>query len=217
MLRPTRANVTMHVSTAAEFEHPKGLIELMEQSAEEERARVVDTSAAEAATIRTEAKEIAVRRREQALRLMTGELETDIQRARERAEAEAYMVELTAKDRITDEILTTVKQKLSGLAASDKFTPVLEALLDELLPEAPEDGVLLGPVGSVEQLQQWLADRGRTDLRVEGNKQLHDGVAVQDAARTHRVTNTLSARLTRQAGALRKLCQDRLQPEGRQA
>lgn len=204
----------MHVSEKAEFEHPKGLIELMGAAAQEERKQILETSAAEAATIRSEAKALAARRREQALSQCDRELSEDVQRAAERAEAEAYMVELTAKDRITDEVLDAVRAKLSQMAGSPDFLPILEALLEELLPEAPENGVLLAPSAHVDAVRGWVEARQRGDLRVEGQPGLKDGVSVQDEGRSYRVTNTLAARLARQESALRKLCQVQLQPEG---
>jgi len=207
----------MDVSNTAEFDHPKGLLELLEQQAEEERNGVAETGKAEAASIREEARALAKRRREKALHQTEEELAAELQRARERAEAEAYMVEMTAKDRVTDEILAAVRSKLSALAESPEFVHVLEALLEELLPEAPEGGVLLAPQQHVDQVRRWLADRDRSDLAVEPFTGLRDGVAVQDGPRTYRISNTLTSRLNRQTGALRRFCLERLKPESRQA
>ena len=145
---------------------------------------------------------------------------------RERAESEAHMLTLTAKDSIADEVLAMVRTTLREAAQGSDFPGYLEALLAELFVEVKlrleEEGAaadlsnltVLSPPAHVSLCQQWLSTQGHGALQVLAVPELEDGVAVQDARPTFRITNTLSARLTKREGDMRRLCLSSLSSNG---
>jgi vacuolar-type H+-ATPase subunit E/Vma4 len=186
------------------------LLDLMSQQAAAQRESILADARREAEAIREAARREAEAHRRQTLAALDAELGQLARQERERAEAEAHMRVLTTKDSVAAELLAGVQAELARVAESADFEGILEALLDELLPEAPQGGVVLAPPAHVERVRGWLASRGREDLSVQPVASLRDGLAVQDAARSYRVTNTLSARFNGQEAGLRKLCIGRL-------
>ena len=186
------------------------LLELMSQQAEAQRSAITATGKAEAERINTQAQQEGAASRERSLRAAEAELTAAAQRGRERAEAEAHMLVLTTKDTIASEILDAAVAALAQLTSGPAFTPVLERLLAEVLEGTAGDIVVLAPPSYVDTVKSWLEANGRGGLEVVATSSLKDGVAIQDAAKTYRVTNTLSARFARQEGALRKLCLQQL-------
>lgn len=186
------------------------LLEVMTREVEHDCARIQDSVRDEEVRLLATAREEAARRRNEAVLAAETELAEAAQRSRERAEAEAEMVVLTTKDTITDEILATVAGKLARIAETPEFPAVLQAMLEELLHDTEDVQVVLSPPEHVEYCRRWLADHGRGQLEIRGLDTLRDGVAVEDAQRSFRITNTFSARLSKQEGRLRKLCLERL-------
>lgn len=182
----------------------------MTQQADAERAEVVANAQAEAERIAAKARDEGTATRERALRTAEAELSAAAQRGRERAEAEAHMLVLTTKDTIASEILSDAQAELAKVSSGPEFTPVLESLLAEVLEGAGDDVVVLAPTAHVDTVKAWLEANGRGGLAVQPSPALKDGVAIQDAAKSYRVTNTLSTRFDRQESALRKLCLQQL-------
>jgi len=206
------------------------LLEVMAQETAHRRAQILETARAEAARVLEAARDQAARQRDETVRSAQAELAELAQRARERAEAEAEMLVLTTKDRITAEILGRVSEELARIAQTPDFGVVLESLLDELLRDTVDkdggrtpvekDGernpveVVLAPRAHVDRCRRWLAAHGYGHIETRGSDTLYDGVAVQDARRSFRVSNTFTARLANQEGALRKWCLARLLGDG---
>ncbi len=186
------------------------LLALMTQQAEAERASTLAGAEAEAQRIAAKARDEGAATRERALRTAETELSVAAQRGRERAEAEAHMLVLTAKDTIASEILAAAQADLAKIASGPDFKSVLECLLAEVLEGAGDDVVVLVPPAQVDTVKAWLDANGRSGLAVQSTPALKDGVAIQDAAKSYRVTNTLSTRFERQESALRKLSLQRL-------
>lgn len=180
------------------------LLALMTQQAEAERAGIVSQAEVEAARIVAQARDEANAARERALRTAEAELTAAAQRGRERAEAEAHMLVLTTKDTVASEILGAVQAELARVAAGPGFGAVLEQLLAEVLDGADNDIVVLAPPAHAAAVRSWLEANGRAALAVEEAPFLKDGVAIRDAARTYRVTNTLTTRFERLESALRR-------------
>jgi len=178
----------------------------MTQQADAQRAEIVAAAQAEAARIDASARAEASDARERALRQAEADLSAAAQRGRERAEAEAHMLVLTTKDTIASEILGAAEAELAKIASGPGFASVLEQLLAEVLEGAPEQVVVLAPQAHADAVKAWLEANGRGGAEVVATSALSDGVAIQDAGQTWRVTNTLSARFARQEGALRKSC-----------
>jgi len=178
----------------------------MAEEVAQRRSAVEAESAQQVAQIRQDAETRAVTRRRETLDSLERELGDLRQRARERVEAAAQMVMLTTKDSITAEILEEVRVELARLVERADFPQILEALLAELLQDAPEGDVILAPPQHVAVCRNWLARNGHSRLQVEPSSEFRDGVAIQDARRRFRVTNTLSARFEKRKEALRKFC-----------
>ncbi len=168
----------------------------------------------QAARVRDAARERAKQRRADLIAAVEAEISEADRRSRERAEAEAEMVLLTTKDTITDEILAKVRKELEATASSSDFPSVLGALLKELMPEAPPSGVVLVPSAHEAYCREWLSNNGYGGMTVVARKDVVDGVAVQDAAQTFRVTNTLGTRFQQMEASLRKYCVTELFGEG---
>lgn len=186
------------------------ILELMSQqiASEVEAARAAAQRQAE--MVKADARTRASRRREEMLAQVQAEVAELQRRSRERAEAETEMVVLTTKDTVTDEVLTRVKEELSRVSNSPEFTSVLDALLAELMKEAPAGGIVLVPQAHEAHCREWLNSHGHGGLEVQGTREMVDGVAVQDKDHTFRITNTLSARFQQLEPALRKHCVTRL-------
>lgn len=186
------------------------LLDLMTQQADAERASIIAASQSEAEAIHAQAQQEAASLRERTLRAVEAELSASAQRSRERAEAEAHMAVLTTKDTIASEILEAAKAELQRIASGPDVAVVIESLLAEVLDGA-EDGVnVLAPAAHTGTVSAWLEANGRGHLQVVAAPELKDGVAIQDAAKTYRVTNTLSARFDRLESALRRSCIEQL-------
>lgn len=190
----------------------KPLLDLMSAQIAAQREQIAEEARKEAAKIREEARERATRRREETLAAVESELASLARRSRERVEAEAHMVTLTTKDTIVNEVLDGVASELASIAGGPDFPGILDALLAELMAEAPEDVVVLAPPAHVDHCKQWLASNGREGLAVEPLASLKDGVAVQDRNRRFRYTNTLSARFKKRESELRKYALNTLFP-----
>jgi len=190
----------------------KPLLDLMSAQIAAQREEIAEKARKEALRIQEEARERADQRRKDTLAAVESELASLAKRSRERVEAEAHMITLTTKDTITNEVLGSVTGELAAIAAGPEFPSILDALLAELMADAPVDVVVLAPPAYVDHCAQWLASNGRGDLPVEPWAALTDGVAIQDRGRKFRYTNTLTARFKKQEGELRKLSLRQLFP-----
>lgn len=161
----------------------------------------------EAERIVEEARRTVARRHTNAVDQARVELDQAAERARRLAKVEADKIDQAAKHAVTEDVLGRVRQELARLAADDEaFSPVLEALLGELLPEMREGMVVLAPPGHVERCRSCLRRHGMDAILVEGRPDWTDGVAVQDLERTFRTSNTLSGRFAKLEAEARKLC-----------
>lgn len=186
------------------------LLELMTQQVEAERAEIDAASQREADAIQAQAQQEATSLRERTLRAVEAELSAAALRSRERAEAEAQMAVLTTKDTITSEILAAAQAELEKIAEGPGMSAVIESLLAEVLEGVGDDVVVLAPVAHVDTVTAWLNAHDRGGLAVTPLAELKDGVAIQDPAKSYRVTNTLSARFSRQESASRRSCVEQL-------
>ena len=193
---------------------PTPLLEAMSQQVARDCEAIRDAARLDAERFEAEAKAAAEKRREDALAGLDGELGRAADQSRRRAEAEAHMVVLTAKDTVVDEIMGEIARDLAQIASREDFPAVLDALLAEVLADAPKDAHVLVPAAHEDHCRRWLEEHGHAGATVVPSKDLVDGIAVQDEARTFRVTNTLSTRMAKQTDALRKRCLEILFPGG---
>jgi vacuolar-type H+-ATPase subunit E/Vma4 len=185
------------------------LLDLMTQEADAQCARIREDAARAAEELRQAAMQEAAKRREEVLAELDRELRALHQRACDRAAAEIHMRLLTAKDAIADELLQQVEKEIEALVSREEFLPILRRLLDELLESGEEGDVVLVPQAYTDTVRAWLQEKHRS-FRIEPVAFLRDGVALQDAAQSYRVTNTLSQRFRAMENHLRKFCQQQL-------
>lgn len=190
------------------------LLELMTSQIVAQCDAKLAESKAQAERTRQDARNRATKRRADLLAAVEREVAEMKRRSRERVEAETEMVILTTKDTVTDELLERVRGELKAKAAAPDFANVLDALLAELMPQAPANGVVLVPAAHEAHCREWLSSNGHGEVEVRVLPGLADGVAVQDAKQTFRVTNTLSARFQQLEPSLRKYCVAQLFGEG---
>lgn len=182
------------------------ILELMSRQIASERDTKLAAAKSSADRIKADARTRADARRRDLLAAVEQELSELKRRSHERAEAETEMIVLTTKDTVTDELLGRARAELNRVAASPDFSGVLDALLAELVQDAPADGIVLVPVAHEAHCRAWLQENGHGDKEVLPQRDLIDGVAVQDKAHTFRITNTLSTRFQQLEPSLRKLC-----------
>ncbi len=163
---------------------------------------------AEADRIMADARAKAEASREAALADARAEKERLDALWKQKAEAESIRLELAMKNEAVKAVLAEVQAGIRRLVDSPDFTGVLDRLLDELMDAAGDQGdiVVLGPPAQADHIKQWLADHGKQNVPVEGSQELWDGVAVQDPAKTYRISNTLTGRFERVEQDARKHC-----------
>jgi V/A-type H+-transporting ATPase subunit E len=160
----------------------------------------------EAEGIVAEARRKAQQQRKEALARAHGEMKRLADRARELGAIQAEQETLTMEQAVADEVLQSVRSELEGIAARPDFGTILDALLAELAPVAPPDGLVLAPTGFGDRCRAWLRQNGHSGVAVEESGSLRDGVAVQDRGKTFRITNTLSSRFNKLENEARKAC-----------
>lgn len=185
----------------------QALFDSMAQQTAEERERRLASARAEAERIVAEAKEQQAREREAALKAVEDELATLAQRSEQRAQAEAAKASLTMRHTVAEEVLDTVQEEIRSLTASDEFPSVLNALLAEVVQAAPDENiVVLVPGPHEDHCREWLSHNSYDKVEVQASKEFWDGAAVQDKARTYRISNTLTGRFAMLEEDARKLC-----------
>lgn len=161
-----------------------------------ERAASIGRAAAHAAEERklaalSEAREVMAREREASIRT------AERLAGRERAAAQGACIE---------EVLEQARRAARGAMDGADGERIVSALLQEAVDAVEGDVEILAPRRFVPLCEQRLSALGVRRARVSAADDLHDGIIVQDADRTFRVTNTLGARLDRRLKEARRLC-----------
>ena len=129
------------------------------------------------------------------------------------AHAEASRADLVVKNNAVQAVLRKVESEIRGIVESNAFPSVLDALLTSLLNEfqgSDDEAVLIAPEVHVAHVQRWLSNNGHAGMPVEASAEVWDGVALQDPARTYRISNTLTGRYGRIGQEARRLCMVKL-------
>lgn len=182
------------------------LFDTMARQTEERCQHALAAARETAGGIVSEAREKAAKRRADALERTQRELDRLAQRTRQLAEMQAEQDALSMRQRVSDEVLHSVKAELARIAASPEFPPILEALLAEIMAVAPERAEVIAPVAQAQACRQWLAAHGYGHIPVLESAALKDGVSVQDTQRSSRITNSLSSRFHKLEDRARKVC-----------
>lgn len=190
------------------------LLEAMTDRVRRERETLLAQARAEAEHVQQAAHQTGEDRTARTRTALDAELARAEDQTRRRAQAEARITVKTTKDTVVDEVLAEVKSRLADLAAQPQFAEMLPLLLGEVLESAAPDVEVHVPPAHEERCRQWVQDHGG-GRRVVADSALRDGVAIQDAGPTYRITNTLSARLAKRTESLRRHCLNRLFADGR--
>jgi vacuolar-type H+-ATPase subunit E/Vma4 len=184
----------------------EALFETMARQVAQRCEQIIGAAEEEAKSIVSEAQRTAQRRHDAAVAQVKREVERLAARARELAAVKAEHDALTMQQEVANEVLGQVEGELKGLAQSPRFPEILDALLAEIMANAPKDAVVLAPVAHEQRCREWIRSHGYSDVSVQASPYLVDGVAMQDAQRTYRVTNTLSSRFQKVKNDARKVC-----------
>jgi len=158
----------------------------------------------EAERIVSEARQAAAQRGEAERARVQAELADLEKRAAATAKADGERDDLSMQHAVCDDVLDQVRDEARKIAESPDFPRVLNALMGEVLRESPPDVMLQVPEAHLEHCREWLHLYSFDDVELEPSAELKDGVAVQDKARTFRIANTLTGRLTRLEGQARR-------------
>lgn len=120
------------------------------------------------------------------------------------AKADGERDDLSTQHAVCDAVLDQVRGEARKVAESPDFPRVLNALMGEVLRQSPPDVTLIVPEAHLEHCREWLHLYSFDDVELEPSAELKDGVAVQDKAKTFRIANTLTGRLTRLEGQARR-------------
>lgn len=192
------------------------LVETMARSAAQAAEESLARGRAESEAIRSQARAANDRRRAQSLAETQADIDRLAARARMILEQNAQRDALSIQHRVAEEVLARGRQEIQRLAGEPDFGPVLEDLAASVLAEAERehgglDGlVVLAPPAHLDRIRKWVSGRGYAGLTVEPSAGLLDGVAVQDAARTFRISHTLAGRFDKLENEIRALCLTRL-------
>jgi len=171
---------------------------------------VLDSARAEADSIVTEARGRADARLGEAVRVAENDARRLADRARQLLAVQSEHESLTMEQSVADEILRSVGVELQNIAKSPKFPEIFDALLTEIMAGAPKEALVKVPLSYGDRARAWLKQHGHGGVTVEESAAMIDGCAMQDAARTYRVTNSLSSRLSKLQNEARKVCLDAL-------
>ena len=182
------------------------LLETMTAQVTEECEANIAAAQEEAAAIKSEAETRAASQRETVEAVTEAEMTRLDDRYRQMAQAEASRADLVVKNDTVRAVMDKVNAEIRATVSSGRFPAVLEALLGSLRDEIREGLVVLGPEAHLDHIRGWLSNNGFTGVSVEASADLWDGVAVQDAARTYRISNTLTGRFGRVEQEARRVC-----------
>lgn len=160
----------------------------------------------EADAIQAEAEGKSAAQRESTQAATDSEMVRLDERWRQMAHAEASRSDLVVKNEAVNAVMQKVAQEIQAIVDSKEFPSVLDSLMDTLAPEITGEVVVLGPEGHVDQIKTWLSSNGHDGIGVEASSELWDGVALQDPARTYRISNTLTGRYSRVEQEARRVC-----------
>lgn len=186
------------------------LLETMTAEVTEECEANIAAAQDEAATIKSEAETRAASQRETVEAVTETEMTRLDERYRQMAQAEASRADLVVKNDTVRAVMDKVHAEIRSIVSGDRFPAVLEALLGSLKDEIRSGLVVLGPEAHLEHIRGWLSKNGLEGVSVEASAELWDGVAVQDAERTYRISNTLTGRFGRVEQEARRVCMQTL-------
>ena len=184
------------------------LFETMSQQIAEQCGRGAAEARREADGIEADARAKSRAHRDATLKTAQSEVAMLKLRWEQKAEAEAAKAALLVRKETVEEVLSTIDTKIRSIVEGPDFPAVLDALLAELMAavSGDDDVVLLAPEAHADHVRAWLKANDERSVTVEASSAMWDGVAVQDAARTYRISNSLAMRFRRVESEIRKVC-----------
>ena len=182
------------------------LLDTMARQVDEVYDGNLSAASESAEAILEEARQDCAALEEKTLASTAAEMDVLAERWRQKAEAEAAKAALVVQHDALHAVLEKVSEEIREIVSSDEFGPILDALLAELMADAPPDVIALAPPDHLDRVKKWLASNGNDKVPVEGAPNRQDGVAIQDRDRTFRISNTLSGRFSRVEQEARKHC-----------
>lgn len=183
------------------------LFETMTRQVDAECARNLDAARREAEAIEAEARAKSRALRDATLKATQREVEMLKLRWEQKAEAEAAKAALLVRKETVEDVLSTIEGEIRSIVEGSDFPAVLDSFLAELMAAVSgDDVVLLAPRTHADYVREWLNANGRKSVTVEVSAAMWDGVAVQDAVRTYRISNSLTMRFKRMESEIRKVC-----------
>lgn len=182
------------------------LLAALTRSADEQREAALVQARKEADAILEQARQQCAQRRKKALAALRAELEDVARDGRARAEAEAARAMLSLRETVAEDIMGQVMAEIERHVQGPAFAQTFDALLAEIAEEVRTGVRVLAPPLQVNRCRQWLAARGLAEVEVRPAPDIAGGVAIEDAERTFRVTNTLAVRYAVCESDARKTC-----------
>jgi vacuolar-type H+-ATPase subunit E/Vma4 len=160
----------------------------------------------EADAIQAEAEGKSAAQRESTQAATDSEMVRLDERWRQMAHAEASRADLVVKNEAAKAVMHKVAQEIRSIVDNKEFPSVLDSLMETLVREIKGEVMVLGPEGHIDHIKTWLSNNGHDGISVEASSELWDGVALQDPARTYRISNTLTGRYSRVEQEARRVC-----------
>ncbi len=188
----------------------KPLLEEMTRIAGERRDACLAEAEQQANSIIEEARTEREQKREAALEDARRDAEIAERNAREQGRADAERTALMLQETVAEDAIRRVRDKIRHTMSTSAASQIVEALLAELAGELGAGRRVLVSPDHAGVCRRWLAEHDLDDTEVVEDAGIVDGVAVEDADRSFRITNTLSARLDKRQNDARRLCLDML-------
>jgi len=182
------------------------LLDALTRSADERCETTLAKARVEADTILEQARQQCAQRREKALAAVRAELDNVARDSRARAEAEAARATLSLRETVAEDVMGQVMAEVERHVQGPAFAQTFDALLGEIAEEIRTGVRVLAPPLQVDRCRQWLAGHRLAEVEVRPAPDIAGGVAVEDADRTFRVTNTLAVRYAVCERGARKTC-----------
>jgi len=176
------------------------LLKLIENEAQAEQQRILDSARQGARDILDKARTQAAQMKEAQQVLLTAEDHGALIKAQSAAHLEASALILSAKDKIINGIFAEAAQKLNSLSGAQ-----LKQALKNLMAEACSQfgpGMVVTVKKEDLALAQQIAKELKLDAKLEADPLVKDGVIVSNPDRTSVVLNRFADRMARAKPAL---------------
>ncbi len=192
---------------------PKPLLDAITQRAHARRDSALTQAREDAEALVAQARQETAAQRESVLSETRAGIQQADREERERANAEMERATLTLRETVAEEVLGQVADEIRRVVSGPEFPALLALLIAEVLEEASPECRLLVPPDHASSCRDMLLAQGKSNIAIVPEPAMWDGVALEDASRSFRLTNTLRARFANREQDARKICLTTLFPE----